>query len=69
MFLLYIAMVLYSNVAFVQQMAAKVRKLAKNAQRKSNRFGKQGEADRHIHEVKPKHLFAGKRKSGKTDRR
>lgn len=50
-------------------MAAKVRKIAKNAQRKANRFGKQGEADRHIHEKKPKHLFAGKRKMGKTDRR
>ena len=52
-----------------EAMAAKVRKLAKNAQRKPNRFGKQGEADRHIHEQKPKHLFAGKRKKGKTDRR
>ena len=28
-----------------------------------------GESDRHIHEKKPKHLFSGKRKQGKTDRR
>jgi nucleolar GTP-binding protein len=34
-----------------------------------NRAGKAGESDRHIHEKKPKHLFSGKRKNGKTDRR
>jgi nucleolar GTP-binding protein len=33
------------------------------------RAGKAGESDRHIHEKKPKHLFSGKRKMGKTDRR
>ena len=28
-----------------------------------------GEADRHVHCTKPRHLFAGKRKAGKTERR
>ena len=54
---------------FVFQMAAKVRKLAKNAQRKPNRNAKKGEGDRHIFDMKPKHLFAGKRGTGKTDHR
>jgi nucleolar GTP-binding protein len=50
--------------------AAKVRKLSKVAQRKLlNREGRIGEADRSIQEKKPKHLFCGKRKMGKTDRR
>ncbi|CAH1774925.1 unnamed protein product [Owenia fusiformis] len=53
-----------------KEMGAKVRKIAKKAQQKNfNRFGKIGESDRHISEKKPKHLFAGKRKMGKTDRR
>lgn len=30
---------------------------------------RKGEGDRTIHNLKPKHLFAGKRKAGKTDRR
>lgn len=30
---------------------------------------KKGEGDRHIPDLKPKHLFAGKRSTGKTDRR
>lgn len=48
----------------------KLKQLAKKTQAKtSNRRGKAGESDRHIHEKKPKHLFAGKRKMGKTDRR
>lgn len=34
-----------------------------------NRQARQGEADRHIPTKMPKHLFAGKRGSGKTDRR
>lgn len=48
---------------------AKVKKLSKLGQRKMNYFGKQGEADRHIHCKMPKHLFSGKRGVGKTDRR
>ncbi|XP_065053233.1 GTP-binding protein 4-like [Rhopilema esculentum] len=48
---------------------AKVRKLAKVSQRKLNQFGKAGEADRKIQSKMPKHLFSGKRKQGKTQRR
>lgn len=33
------------------------------------RGGLKGEADRFIGDMMPKHLFAGKRGSGKTDRR
>jgi nucleolar GTP-binding protein len=48
----------------------KLKKIEKKMQAKTtNRSGKAGESDRHIHEKKPKHLFAGKRKMGKTDRR
>eukprot|EP00794_Sanderia_malayensis_P003128 gene3128-3596_t len=48
---------------------AKVRKLAKVSQRKINQFGRAGEADRKIQTKMPKHLFSGKRKQGKTQRR
>jgi nucleolar GTP-binding protein len=34
-----------------------------------NKDGRKGEADRHIYNLKPKHLYAGKRGNGKTDRR
>ncbi|KAJ3037789.1 Nucleolar GTP-binding protein 1 [Rhizophlyctis rosea] len=44
-------------------------KIRKKNQVQSNLFAKQGEADRHIMTKLPKHLFAGKRKAGKTDRR
>lgn len=47
----------------------KIKTLSKLGQRKMNYYGKQGEADRHIHEKKPKHLNSGKRKLGKTQRR
>jgi len=47
----------------------KAKKKARLGQRKMNYMGKAGESDRHIHETKPKHLFSGKRKQGKTDRR
>lgn len=48
----------------------KIKKMVKKVQtQKFNKFGRMGEADRHIHEKKPKHLFSGKRKMGKTDRR
>lgn len=50
-------------------MAAKVRKIAKKAQEPKNRDARKGEGDRHIFDMKPKHLFAGKRGQGKTDRR
>ena len=50
-------------------MAKKVRKIAKNAQKSRNRDAKKGEGDRVILDMKPKHLFSGKRKMGKTQRR
>ncbi|KAK3106433.1 hypothetical protein FSP39_019818 [Pinctada imbricata] len=50
-------------------MAKKVRKIAKKAQAPRNRDAKKGEGDRVILNMKPKHLFAGKRKMGKTSRR
>ncbi len=50
-------------------MAKKLKKVAKNAQRDMNKNAKKGEADRKILNMKPKHLFAGKRKAGKTQRR
>ena len=51
------------------QMVKKGRKLAKLSQREMNNNARKGEADRRILDSKPKHLFSGKRKMGKTDRR
>ena len=52
------------------EQAKKLKKLAKKTQNKSfSVLGKAGESDRHIAVKKPKHLFAGKRGNGKTDRR
>jgi len=48
---------------------AKVKSLARKSQSLRNHMAKKGEGDRVILNVKPKHLFAGKRKGGKTDRR
>lgn len=39
------------------------------SQRKMNRMARQGEADRHVGAVMPKHLFSGKRGMGKTSSR
>merc|ERR1712048_697515 len=48
----------------------KLDKLKKKAEKKTFASqGKAGESDRRIQEKKPKHLFAGKRGLGKTDRR
>ena len=47
----------------------KARKKMKLAQRWLSRQGRQGESDRAIYVKKPKYSFAGKRKSGKTQRR
>lgn len=47
----------------------KARKLGKKSQKKLQSESRKGEADRHIGCKKPKHLFSGKRKMGKTDRR
>ena len=45
---------------------ATVRKKMKRSQRTFARAGRKGEADRQIPSKMPKHLFAGKRKLGKT---
>ena len=47
----------------------KARKKMKMAQKPLSKYSKKGEADRKIVTKMPKHLFAGKRKSGKTGRR
>ena len=47
----------------------KMRKVGKKAQRGMAVMARKGEGDRTIPNVKPKHLFAGKRKMGKTSRR
>lgn len=54
---------------FASQMAKKAKKMMKNSQKDMNRQGKKGEADRHVFDLKPKHLLSGKRKSGTNDRR
>jgi len=47
----------------------KAEKLTRQKQFKLNKFGHASESDRRILIKKPKHLFAGKRGNGKTDRR
>lgn len=47
----------------------KVQLLRRKGQVPANRDARKGEGDRHIYDLKPKHLFSGKRKGGKTDRR
>lgn len=44
-------------------------KMGKKAVKQRNKNARKGEADRVIYNLKPKHLFAGKRSIGKTDRR
>ena len=55
-----------SGVRGVAQVARKRMKLD---QKRLSRTARQGESDRKIVATKPKHLFAGKRKQGKTGRR
>ena len=60
------------NQPFIQKQRhyfANTKTMMKNAQKKMNRLGKKGEADRHVFDMKPKHLLSGKRKAGKKDRR
>ncbi|KIY53602.1 P-loop containing nucleoside triphosphate hydrolase protein [Fistulina hepatica ATCC 64428] len=52
-----------------EEQATKAVKLRNYGQRPRNFLARAGEGDRSIHVKKPKHLFAGKRKAGKTDRR
>ncbi|QRV94472.1 nucleolar GTP-binding protein 1 [Ceratobasidium sp. AG-Ba] len=49
--------------------ASKAIKLRNLGQRPRNMLAKAGESDRAIKVKKPRHLYAGKRKAGKTDRR
>uniref|UniRef100_A0A2K6EXH5 Nucleolar GTP-binding protein 1 n=1 Tax=Propithecus coquereli TaxID=379532 RepID=A0A2K6EXH5_PROCO len=51
------------------KMVKKAKTMMKKAQRKMNRLGRKGEADRHVFDMKPKHLLSRKRKAGKKDRR
>ena len=57
-------------IVFIQfQMAKKAKKIARKAQKPMNMDARKGEADRRVLDMKPKHLFSGKRKMGKTQRR
>ncbi|XP_024362296.1 nucleolar GTP-binding protein 1 [Physcomitrium patens] len=47
----------------------KAMKIGKNAVKERNKDARKGEADRVHYNKKPKHLFSGKRGTGKTDRR
>jgi len=42
---------------------------AKNQKKSIAKYSRKGEGDRHIFDLKPKHLYVGKRGVGKTDRR
>jgi len=48
---------------------AKVAEITKKAQKARNKDARKGEGDRVILNMKPKHLFSGKRGLGKTQRR
>merc|ERR1712217_227087 len=52
-----------------EDVAQKVEKVRRKRMKLMEKYGKKGEADRHIPDWKPKHLFTGKRGIGKTDRR
>jgi len=52
-----------------EELQIKLKKDGYNQQKKMAREARKGEGDRHIYDLKPKHLFSGKRKSGKTNRR
>jgi len=52
-----------------QSFVEKTERLKRSRQIKRNREARQGEADRRVIETKPKHMFVGKRKMGKTNRR
>ncbi|KAF0300466.1 Nucleolar GTP-binding protein 1 [Amphibalanus amphitrite] len=57
------------EVGVTEETRLKMRKIGRNAQKKLAREAKKGEADRVILDMKPKHLFVGKRGVGKTTRR
>lgn len=51
------------------KMAKKLKKIGKKAQNAMNKDGRKGEGDRHVYDLKPKHLFSGKRGLGSSNRR
>ncbi|THD24254.1 Nucleolar GTP-binding protein 1 [Fasciola hepatica] len=51
------------------KMLEKINHMDRFAQRKVITYSLKGEGDHHIPDWKPKHLFSGKRSTGKTDRR
>ena len=51
------------------QMMERAEKLRRMGMHKFSKESRKGEGDRRIFDAKPKHLFAGKRPNGKTDRR
>ncbi|XP_050687634.1 GTP-binding protein 4-like [Eriocheir sinensis] len=51
------------------KMAKKMKKIGNKAQSAMNKDGRRGEADRHVYDLKPKHLFSGKRGLGSTSSR
>uniref|UniRef100_A0A3P8V7X0 Nucleolar GTP-binding protein 1 n=1 Tax=Cynoglossus semilaevis TaxID=244447 RepID=A0A3P8V7X0_CYNSE len=51
------------------KMVKKTKKMMKSSQKDMNRQGRKGESDRHVYDLKPKHLLSGKRKSGTNDHR
>lgn len=51
------------------QMAKKMKKIGNKAQKTMNVDGRRGEADRHVYDLKPKHLFSGKRGLGSSNKR
>ena len=60
---------IYNLQIIFQQMAKKMNKIGKKAQNTMNKDGRKGEGDRHVYDLKPKHLFTGKRGLGSTNRR
>jgi nucleolar GTP-binding protein len=47
----------------------KAKKSKRKGQRPAQQDARKGEGDRHVYDMKPKHLFSGKRGMGKTTRR
>merc|ERR1712151_8582 len=52
-----------------EQAANSAEKVRRKRMKLHEKLGKKGESDRHIPDLKPKHLYSGKRGIGKTDRR
>eukprot|EP00928_Gymnodinium_smaydae_P094551 TRINITY_DN7959_c1_g1_i1.p1 TRINITY_DN7959_c1_g1~~TRINITY_DN7959_c1_g1_i1.p1 ORF type:complete len:647 (-),score=160.94 TRINITY_DN7959_c1_g1_i1:214-2154(-) len=52
-----------------EEAAQSVEKARRKRMKLMGKLGKKGESDRHIPDLKPKHLYSGKRGIGKTDRR